>query len=225
MSPAAFLFDMDGTLIDSEVVWGVAILRWLRSFGEEVSQGELMNLISGRSWADNHILLHSRFPKLPDTSLAEDSKVLRGYFNEVVEDPAQLTIRSSVDFLKRVSSIAPCAIVSGSPRKDVLDTVRMCDIGKEIVLSLGGEDYPRGKPAPDGYLKAAALLGVAPGDCVVIEDSVPGVASGVAAGMKVIALNRHGEPKERFEGCSWLVTDLAEIDVESVFRQGHQKGN
>ena len=217
MSPKAFLFDMDGTLIDSEVVWGVAILRWLRSFGEEVAQGDLMDLISGRSWADNHKLLHSHYKKLPDTTLAEDSKALRLFFNELVSDPAQLIIGSTIEFLKKVSIIAPCAIVSGSPRKDVLEAIQYCGIASEIKLALGGEDYPHGKPAPDGYLKAAELLGVSPQECVVIEDSVPGVASGVAAGMKVIALNRHNVQIEKFKGCTWHVADLSEIDVESVF--------
>lgn len=217
MRPSAFLFDMDGTLIDSEVVWGIAILRWLRSFGEDVNQKDLMDLISGRSWADNHKLLHSHFAKLPNTTLAEDSKELRVYFNELVSDPVQLIIGSTVEFLKRVSAIAPCAIVSGSPRKDVLEAVQYCGITSNIKLAMGGEDYLLGKPAPDGYLKAAKLLGVKPEECVVIEDSVPGVASGVAAGMKVIALNRHNEPLEKFKGCTWCVADLSEIDIDAVF--------
>jgi beta-phosphoglucomutase-like phosphatase (HAD superfamily) len=216
MKQAAFLFDMDGTLIDSEVVWGVAILRWLRSFGEDVTETELMDLISGRSWADNHKLLHSRFSSLPNTTLAEDSKELKVYFNELVSDPAQLIISSTVDFLKKVSAFVPCAIVSGSPRKDVLDAIEYCGLSNNVKFALGGEDYPLGKPAPDGYLKAAGLLGVNPENCIVVEDSVPGVASGLAAGMKVIALNRHNAPADKFEGCSWLVKDLSEIDIEEV---------
>jgi beta-phosphoglucomutase-like phosphatase (HAD superfamily) len=86
-----------------------------------------------------------------------------------------------------------------------------------VKFALGGEDYPLGKPAPDGYLKAAGLLGVNPENCIVVEDSVPGVASGLAAGMKVIALNRHNVQIEKFKGCTWHVADLSEIDVESVF--------
>ena len=53
---------------------------------------------------------------------------------------------------------------------------------------VSADDVPRGKPAPDIFLRAAELLGVPPGECVVIEDSVAGVAAGRAAGMKVIGI-------------------------------------
>ena len=84
-------------------------------------------------------------------------------------------------------------------------------------LILGAGDYPRGKPDPSGYLRAAELLGVAPADCVVIEDSTVGVQSGVAAGMRVVALDRSTLAKQSFSGETWLVKDLSEIDIAKEF--------
>ena len=107
--------------------------------------------------------------------------------------------------------------MSGSPHDDVVNAVAFCGLADRVQLILGAGDYERGKPDPSGYLKAADLLGVLPEDCVVIEDSAVGVAAGVAAGMKVIALDRGQTVPQHFEGETWRVKDLSEIDVEKEF--------
>ena len=56
------------------------------------------------------------------------------------------------------------------------------------------EDVPRGKPGPDGYLRAAALIGVSPAGCLVVEDSEAGIAAGIAAGMRVLAVAAGNQP-------------------------------
>ena len=88
-------------------------------------------------------------------------------------------------------------------------------IARLIEMSLSRSGYAC-TVADDG-LKAADLLGVLPEDCVVIEDSAVGVAAGVAAGMKVIALDRGQTVPQHFEGETWRVKDLSEIDVEKEF--------
>ena len=82
---------------------------------------------------------------------------------------------------------------------------------------LGAGEYEAGKPSPSGFLKAAELLKVAPSDCVVVEDSTVGVKAGVAAGMKVIALDRAVLVPQTFKGETWRVKDLSEIDVGKEF--------
>jgi beta-phosphoglucomutase-like phosphatase (HAD superfamily) len=78
---------------------------------------------------------------------------------------------------------------------------------------LGAGDYARGKPDPSSYLRAAEIVGADPGDCVVIEDSTVGVAAGVAAGMKVIAIDRAVRVPQTFVGETWKVKDLSEFDM------------
>lgn len=82
---------------------------------------------------------------------------------------------------------------------------------------LGAEDYGRGKPAPDSFLKAAEMLDVDASECVVVEDSSAGVQAGRTAGMHVLGLDRNPSIHQDFSGCDWLVHDLAEINVEAVF--------
>jgi beta-phosphoglucomutase-like phosphatase (HAD superfamily) len=93
----------------------------------------------------------------------------------------------------------------------------MCGIDDCVSLVLGAGEYEAGKPSPSGFLRAAGLLGVDPARCVVVEDSEVGVASGVAAGMKVVALDRSTLVKQRFTGETWRVRDMSEIDFEKEF--------
>ena len=67
----------------------------------------------------------------------------------------KMVIRSAVAFYREAAKVAPCAIVSGSPRNDVAEAARLCGIADDTAFVLGAEDYAHGKPAPDGYLLAA----------------------------------------------------------------------
>lgn len=215
MAIKAFLFDLDGTLIDSEGFWSVAILAWLKDNGAVTTKEELFPMISGRSWNDIHASLHEKF-NLPDTTVQEDSKALEPYFREAVADLSNLPIPSAVEFFKKASDIAPCAIVSGSPRKDILQSAELCGISDKLTFAIGGDDYLRGKPYPDCFLMAADLLGVRPEECLVIEDSWAGVSAGVNAGMNVLWVDRHPERNLQCEGYTWKVSDLSEFDLQNI---------
>ena len=218
--PAAFLFDLDGTLVETEMLWARAISAFLSDRGVEMPLTDLATLVFGHSWFDIHAELHRMFKKLPPATAAEDAVALRPYYSRIAVDPASTVIPSSVEFLKKVARLAPCVIVSGSPRCDVEAAVETCGIAKQVEFVLGGEDYPRGKPAPDGFLKAAEMLDVDASECVVVEDSTAGVAAGRAAGMHVLGLDRNETAPQDFTGCEWLVHDLSEMDVAAVFGDG-----
>ena len=213
----AFLFDLDGTLVDTEMVWARAIARFLCDNGAQAPLEEVEKIVFGRSWFDIHRDLKERYPNSKlDTPLA-DGERLRVYYAEIAADPQSLVIGPNVAFLKKVSGIAPCAIVSGSPRDDVMRAVELCGISGNIRFAMGIEDYGRGKPAPDGFLAAAKALGANPAKCVVVEDSTAGVAAGAAAGMKVIALDNNKVIKQNLSPAVWKVADLSELDPDAVF--------
>ena len=212
MKVAAFFFDLDGTLIDTEALWTRAIVQLLNARGVAATFEEVVPQVIGRNWIDIDRALHERYPGMGETTMMEDAAELRGYFESYAADPESMKIAGSIDFLKRAAALAPVAIVSGSPRDDVLKAVELCGISRYVRFVLGGADYAEGKPSPSGYLKAAEMLGVDNSSCVVIEDSEVGVRSGVAAGMKVIALDRSTLMKQNFEGETWRVKDLGEFD-------------
>ena len=215
--PAAFLFDLDGTLMDTEMAWAQAIVGFLGDRGASTTLAHVAPIVFGHSWLDIQAILHREFPQLPPATAVEDAAALRPYYARISGDPAQLVIPGSVAFFRKVVKLAPCAIVSGSPHADVLAAAEVCGIARQLDLVLGAEDYGRGKPAPDGFLKAAEMLDVDASECVVVEDSAAGVAAGRAAGMHVLGLDRNTSVPQDFAGCDWLVRDLSEIDVDAVF--------
>lgn len=217
MKPAAFLIDLDGTLVETELLWARAIVDWLAERGQTTTVEAFAPVIFGHSWPDIHAAIHTTFPALPKTTPAEDSKTLRSYYDRLAVDPLRLVVPGSVAFLRKAARIAPCVIVSGSPHADVLEAAELCGVADLVKFVLGAEDYGRGKPAPDGFLTAAEMLDVDASECVVVEDSSAGVAAGRAAGMHVVGLDRNPMCPQNFAGSEWLVHDLSELDVDAVF--------
>lgn len=217
MKPSAFLFDLDGTLVDTEAAWTRAIVDLLRERGASASFEELLPSVIGHNWIDIDRFLHESYPEMGDSDPMEDATALRGHYMKYAKSPSEMRIEGSIAFFKEVSGIAPCAIVSGSPHDDVAAAAEMCGISARVSLILGAGEYARGKPDPSGYLRAAELLGAEPASCVVVEDSTVGVAAGVAAGMKTIALSRGGLLPQNFDGAWMRVADLSEIDVKRTF--------
>ena len=218
MRPKAFFFDFDGTLMDTEAVWARAIVDMIVSKGGRATFRAMIDAVRGRNWLDIDRWLHENYKCLGNTTPMQDAIELRRHYNRRVNgDPRSLRIKSSIEFFRKAADIAPCAIVTGSPREDVAAMVTMCGIADKCAFVLGAGEYAHGKPSPDGYLKAADILGVYPDDCIVIEDSPVGIAAGVSAGMRVIALNRRGEVPLQFAGQTWTVNDLVEFNLEKEF--------
>ena len=217
MKPAAFLFDLDGTLVDTEALWTKAIVDFVVSRGGRTTYEDILPTVIGRNWLDIDRALHERFPEIGESSAMDDAVELRAFYEKYATDPSSMRIEGSIAFFRAVSDIAPCAIVSGSPHDDVVAAAKLCGIDDRLALVLGAGEYAAGKPSPSGYLKAAELLKASPADCVVVEDSTVGVAAGVAAGMKVIALDRAALVPQTYGGETWRVKDLSEIDVGKEF--------
>jgi len=222
--PAAFLFDLDGTLVDTEAAWAKAIVDLVVMHGGRTTLGEILPAVVGRNWLDIDAALHEKFPVLGDTTPMQDAIELRKYYNKHAGDPRSMRIEGSIAFYRQAAALAPCAIVSGSPHDDVARAAALCGIAELTKLILGAGEYAAGKPSPSGYLRAAELLGVDPADCVVVEDSTVGVAAGVAAGMRVLALDRSTVVPQTFTGETWRVKDLSEFDFAKEFGDAEEAG-
>lgn len=215
MRIGAFLFDLDGTLIDSERLWACAIQSFLADRGVSITLSDLLALVFGHSWFDIHTLLRDRYPAAVDESPVVVSGQLRPYYLRLREDGKSIVIESSVALLRKVARVAPVAIVSGSPHADICQAAEEMGVYPILSLILGAEDYPRGKPAPDGFLVAAKSLGVSPETCVVFEDSPAGVASAKTAGMYCVALDLWGRNQEILSQADMVVPDLLAFSVDA----------
>lgn len=208
--PAAVLWDMDGTLVDTEPHWIAAEHVLMERHGATWSHEQALQLVgsalpeSGRVLAEH--LHRSVGVRLDPAAIVDEliTTVVHQVSSTVVWRPGAL------DLLRALGAAGvPCALVTMSYR--VLATTVADMLPGAFAVVVAGDEVAAGKPAPDPYLRAAELLGVVAGDCVVIEDSPTGIASGEAAGCRVIACP-HMVPIPAAPGRN-RVTSLAEVDL------------
>ena len=178
---SALIFDCDGTLADTMPGHFAAWVAALRAGGGDISEKQFYSLAGVTSAAIIEILNREHGYTLE--------------INETVDRKEQMYVNALHD-IKEITAVAdiarayhgkvPMAVASGGLRSVVhatLDTVGLRSLFDAVVTA---DDVTHGKPAPDIFLKAAEMLGVAPSGCIVYEDGDPGIVAARAAGMRVI---------------------------------------
>ena len=167
----------------------------LRKKGILLSIEEVERLEYGRAWNEIFDEIHSRWPEAYSTRM--DMEAFTVPYYKHIAASMDISIPGSVEALRQLHALGyAIAIASGSTRERIKDTIAKLKIEDCVFCYVGGEDYERGKPAPDCFLAVAALLGLSPSECVVFEDAEPGVQAAKAAGMACIALNSGQENRQ-----------------------------
>ena len=208
----AYIFDLDGTLVDTEGAWVQATANYLASKGHPVSHTFALKTVYGRSWFDVYASIVDAFPDLDIGLPTMQAEMANDFY--AIRDTYDVRIPSSIALLRQLAETSPCCIVSGSPREHITEAIEIMDVADCLAFYLGSEEYPRGKPDPSGFLIAAERLGVPPEQCVVFEDSFVGVAAGKAAEMKTVALSRPGHPKQDVAAADLVLADLADFNLK-----------
>jgi HAD superfamily hydrolase (TIGR01509 family) len=216
----ACFFDLDGTLQNSEILWVEATRRYLEDQGAVVSAGDAQSIVYGRGWSEVFSSMTQHVPVLAQRGIRAAADELRRYYQRL-RDTASIALPGSVALLRRLADTLPVAIVSGSTRHDIQDSIDLLGIGESIRFFVGAEDYRYGKPEPDCYLLAAAKLDVAPANCVVFEDSTVGVLSAKAAGMSCVALAQPGHPRQDLDDADLVLTDLGAFQLDDLETRRH----
>jgi HAD superfamily hydrolase (TIGR01509 family) len=194
--PAAVIFDCDGTLVDSEPLAWRAWRDLLAGYGYELKPEDI-EVTRGRGWPEIHGHFASQVEDLPDSAGAWEGFSGRLFaLLEAELTPFDDAIGAARELHRRG---VPVAVASSSPRARLDATLRAAGLQDLLDVTVAGDEVAHGKPAPDLFLAAAERLGVAPADCVAVEDSPPGVASAVAAGMAVVAVARKPEHRSDLE--------------------------
>lgn len=203
LTARALLLDMDGTLVNSDAV----VERIWRSWAERhgLDGDEVMKVVHGRQGHASMALL------LPDRpvrqNLADNERMLA---EETADTDGVVEIPGAAAFLASLAGLSHALVTSA----DVpLATARMAAAGLPLPeVRVTAESVGASKPDPEGFLKGAAELGVAPADCVVFEDSAAGIAAGRAAGMRVVGVG----PRAALHEPDAVVRDLTEVRVEAL---------
>ncbi len=120
------------------------------------------------------------------------------------------------EVLVRLAAEFPLALATHSGADEVAIALDRLDAGSLFAAVVGREDYERPKPAPDAFLEAARRLGVAPGDCVVIEDAERGVAAAADAGMPCVVVRHEFNRDASFAGASAVLESLDRLDAGRI---------
>lgn len=211
----AVLFDCDGVLVDSEPLTHGVLCAMLNEAGWALSLDECMQIFVGKTVRSEaaRIEAHTGQP-------LTDAWMAAFYARRNVELQTRLQpIPGAVDAVRAIHAQLDgrIACASGADRQKVemqLAQVGLAPYFGDRVFS--GHEMPRTKPAPDVYLAAAAAVGIAPDRCLVVEDTVTGVAAGVAAGATVVGYSPsafgHGSPEAlRAAGAVWVIDDMGRL--------------
>jgi HAD superfamily hydrolase (TIGR01509 family) len=186
------VFDLDGVLIDSEGLWHRATNEVLAEWGHRVTAEEY-----GRDWIGT--------AKGPE---------FRRRRKPIVEDLVQREARlmpGAAAAVERLAARWPLAVATNSSSLATEPVLARLGVRRRFRELLTRERYAEAKPAPDAYLAAAAALGVAPPNCVAIEDTPRGIESAARAGMRTIAV-----PNEYTRGLDFSLADRVVGSLDEV---------
>lgn len=183
----AVLWDMDGTLVDSEHLHSAATAEVLSAKGLQPDAAFLDSLMGmGLDEVVAHV--NARYDAGFDLDTFQRQQIAA--FLERCDQTTRLPAASVYESLRDAGKTT--AIVTNSDRMVADATLRGTDLLVPGATVISISDVRRGKPDPELYLRAAWLLNARPQDCLVVEDSGPGAQAGVAAGMRTLVLNHYG---------------------------------
>jgi HAD superfamily hydrolase (TIGR01509 family) len=213
------IFDLDGTLVDSETLYAASDAAFLARFGIEadsLSKGEFVG-IGTRAFLS---VVAERFPDSPLAAIPLGERV-------ALKDEAYLessrgrlrpfpgTVALAVELARRGLALA---VASGSSPEVIRAELEVVGPRSLFAFALSASEVPRGKPEPDIFLEAARRLGLPPESCLVVEDSGYGVAAAKRAGMPCLALPSEASRARPEFALADIVSPggAAALDLESV---------
>ena len=193
--PAAVVFDMDGLMLDTEIIYQRAWTRAGRALGYDYDDAFYLHTCVGRTVESCEAALSGRFGQ--DFPLAEFRQLWQQLWREEVErdgiplKPGLLDLLAFLDWHR-----LPYAVATSSDAAYTDFTLAAAGIRDRFDCIVTGDQIEGSKPAPDIYLEAARRLGVNPTACVALEDSEAGVQAAAAAGMRVLLIPDLKPPTE-----------------------------
>lgn len=217
----AVIFDLDGVLIESEETWSHVRATFVARYGGHWTEQDQRNVMGDntRQWA-------AYIQRIFHVPLSEEA------IARAVTEAMVAAYRQQLDLLPgaaaavaRMRARFPLAVASSSPRALIVEALHLSALGDAFAAIVSSDDVAHGKPAPDVYVRAAAVLEVDPRACAAVEDSSNGIRAALAAGMVTIAIpNRtFPPPPDVRESAHAVLADLDALTVARVEQLGAQR--
>jgi HAD superfamily hydrolase (TIGR01509 family) len=211
MAQAGVIFDLDGVLIDSEGLYYRAYSEVLQPYGVTVSQEEYEQHWIATGTGPEYIVAKHDLPVSPDE--------LRQLRSPVYLELLEQEVRLMPHVEQALARLAPhfALTVATNSNRDALDLIlQRFGIDHFFPVTVARQDYTGAKPLPDAFLTAARKLGLAPAQCVVVEDTYKGVMAAVNAGSACIAVPNQYTQRNDFSKADLLLSHLGELTPEVV---------
>ncbi len=210
----AFIFDMDGVIIDSEPLHFASDIDTMRHLGGEITQEELERFVGMTNPEMWKIIRAERalvqtVDEIIAYQLAGKIKALEESAYEPIDGIPEL-----LEELKRRG--IPVGIASSSAKDFILAVLAKFGIASYFSCVVSGEEVDQGKPAPDVYLEAARQLGADPSRCVVLEDSRNGIIAAKAAGMACIGYVNENSGNQDLSAADRIVRSVREVSIDAL---------
>jgi HAD superfamily hydrolase (TIGR01509 family) len=191
MPVGAVIFDLDGVIVDSEIWWHEERAGWAAEHGLRWTEDDTRAVMGANSAAWARIMRER-------LGLAESAEpaIMEAIVDRVTEryQTGAPVIDGAVEAVRRIAAEWPVAVASSAHRRVIDAALGATGLRDTISVVVSSDEVAHGKPAPDVYLEAARRLGVEPGRCLVVEDSINGLRAGVAAGMTAVLVPNASVP-------------------------------
>jgi HAD superfamily hydrolase (TIGR01509 family) len=210
----AFVFDLDGVLVDSEPVWEQVRRQVVAERGGHWApdaQRRLMGM-STQEWA-GYLSRDLGVGLPPDQVAALVIERMADRYRERVP-----FLDGAIDAVRRMAARWPLGVASSAPAVLIEVVLESAGLRPAFSVVMSTEQVAHGKPAPDIYLAVTAALGCPPPDCAAVEDSSNGLRSAAAAGLRVIAIPQPDYPPDpdALAGASLVLPSLAGLTADAV---------
>jgi HAD superfamily hydrolase (TIGR01509 family) len=216
--PATFdavIFDLDGVIVDSEIWWDDVRRAFAAERGWTWSEEDRRAVMgaNSRQWS---MTMRERLG-LEESPEQIERAIVDGVAGMFRRDGAP-SIDGAVEAVRRIAAVWPSGLASSAHRAVIDAALEATGLAGVLRVVVSSDEVDHGKPAPDVYLETARRMGVAPGRCLVVEDSYNGVRAAGAAGMTVVLVPNHSVPPApgTHELADLVLDRLADLDPGAV---------
>ncbi len=217
MTKRAFIFDMDGTIVDNMSFHTASWITFFQRRGKDIDADEFFRTTAGRQGQE--IIRSHLGDELLDDEVTALNLEKESVYRELYE-PHRKTVDGFDDLVAqaKLRGVA-LAVATAAPNANITFTLDGLDLRRHFDHVVGAADVARGKPHPDVFLLAAERCGVAPQDCIVFEDAPLGVEAARRAGMRCVVLTTTlpASAFAQFDNVIHIASDFSQLTIDELF--------